>query len=120
MLDGGFEVAIGLLLTPTVGLTRTEDDFVAHIAQTVTDPDDTWIFIVNQLNTHPSTGLVELVARLWRWRRISVSKALPGILRSMATRAAFLQDLIIIYKSPRSGGTVWEIRSQSEAQPSAQ
>ncbi len=64
-LMANLEVATGLLLTPTVGPTRTEDDFVAHIAQTVrTDPDGTWIFIVDQLNTHQSAGLVELVARL--------------------------------------------------------
>ena len=92
-LMANLEVATGLLLAPTVGPTRTEDDFVAHIAQTVrTDPDGTWIFIVDQLNTHQSAGLVELVARLCAPAEDLGVKGTTGILQSMATRAAFLQD----------------------------
>ena len=35
-----FNVATGAILTPTLGPTRTEADFAAHIAQTIdTDPD---------------------------------------------------------------------------------
>ncbi len=49
------EVASGQVVTPSIGLTRTEADFAAHIAQTIqTDPQAAWIFITDQLNTHQS------------------------------------------------------------------
>ena len=50
-------------MTPSIGPTRTEADFAAHIAQTIqTDPQAAWIFITDQLNTHQSETLVRLVA----------------------------------------------------------
>lgn len=43
--------------------TRTEPEFVAHLARTVaTDPAAEWIFIVDCLNTHQSESLVKFVA----------------------------------------------------------
>jgi hypothetical protein len=45
-LIANFEVATGKVICPTLGDTRTEDDFVAHIRATVsTDPDAKWVFI---------------------------------------------------------------------------
>jgi hypothetical protein len=88
-----FEVATGCILAPTVGPTRTADDCVAHIAQTVaTDPEGPWVFLVDQLNTHQSEGLVRLVARLGTLEEDLGIKEKSGILQAMATRAAFLQD----------------------------
>ena len=50
-------------IAPTIASTRTEEDFVAHIARTVElDPYATWIFVADQLNTHKSEGLVRFVA----------------------------------------------------------
>src|SRR4051794_7185991 len=66
-LIANFQVATGQIVAPTLGPTRTEDDFVAHVRQTVAcDPAAEWIFIVDQLNTHQSAGLVALVAELCR------------------------------------------------------
>lgn len=62
-LIGNFDVVSGRLLAPTIGPTRTEEDFVRHVAQTVaTDPSASWVFVVDNLNIHNSQGLVEYVA----------------------------------------------------------
>jgi transposase len=61
---GNFEVVTGQLIAPTIGPTRTEDDFVLHVAQTVaTDPTASWVFVVDNLNIHASEGLVKSVAQ---------------------------------------------------------
>jgi hypothetical protein len=45
------------VIQPSLGPTRTEEDLVTHVRQTIaTDPDDEWIFILDQLNTHQSDG----------------------------------------------------------------
>ncbi len=65
VLTANFEVATGQVVCPTVGDTRTEADFAAHVGRTVaTDPDAGWVFVVDQLNTHQSATLVGLVATL--------------------------------------------------------
>ena len=92
-LIGNFEVATGQLLTPSLGPTRTEEDFAAHIKQTIaTAPDAGWIFIVDRLNIHQSESLVRLVASHCGIADDVGVKGLSGVLQSMATRAAFLQD----------------------------
>jgi transposase len=63
-LIGNFHVVTGQLLAPTLGPTRTEADFVGHVAQTVaTDPGASWVFVVDNLNIHASAGLVQWVAK---------------------------------------------------------
>ena len=63
-LIANFEVTTGQVLAPTVQATRTEKDFVTHIAQTVaTDPAAPWSFVVDNLNIHQSEGLVRYVAK---------------------------------------------------------
>ena len=64
-LIGNFHVVTGQLIAPTLGPTRTEEDFVAHIDRTVKhDPEARYVFVLDNLNIHCSAGLVELVARL--------------------------------------------------------
>jgi transposase len=63
-LIGNFHVATGELVAPSLGPTRTEVDFVQHVAQTVaTDPEASWVFVVDNLNIHISEGLVQWVAQ---------------------------------------------------------
>ena len=91
-----FQVATGEIVAPSIGPTRTEHDFVNHIEQTIdTNPDGEWIFVSDQLNTHQSESLVKLVIERGGIDidRDSLGvKGTSGILKSMATRKAFLED----------------------------
>ena len=90
-LIANFNVATGEIVAPSIGATRTEEDFAAHIAQTIaTDPEAPWIFIVDQLNTHQSETLVKLVADACRMEEDLGEKEKRGVLKSMQTRAEFL------------------------------
>ena len=91
-LIASFDVVTGQVLAK-VGHTRTELDFVAHVEQLLaTDPAAEWVFIVDQLNTHKSESLVKCVARHGGMDDDLGVKGCSGILQSMSTRAAFLQD----------------------------
>ncbi len=92
-LIANFDVVTGQVLGPSLGPTRTEADFATHIARTIdTDPDGVWLFVVDQLNTHQSETLVRLVAERCGLPDDLGVKGEAGVLRSMATRAAFLSD----------------------------
>ena len=66
---------------------------MAHITQTISkDPYGRWTFVVDQLNTHQSADLVDLVARECQIEDDLGKKGVRGILQSMATRKAFLSD----------------------------
>jgi hypothetical protein len=87
------EVATGQVVAPSLGPTRTEADFAAHVAQTIdTDPDAAWVFLTDQLNTHQSETLVQLVAARCGLTDDLGVKGKIGVLHTMASRAAFLSD----------------------------
>jgi hypothetical protein len=92
-LIANLDVATGHVLAPSIGPTRTETDFAAHIAQTIqTDPQALWLFITDQLNTHQSETLVRLVAQQCDIQEELGIKGKSGHLASMKTRAAFLSE----------------------------
>jgi transposase len=63
-LIGNFHVVTGELIAPTLGPTRTEEDFVAHIERTIEqDPEAGYVFVLDNLNIHCSASLVERVAQ---------------------------------------------------------
>jgi transposase len=90
-LMGNFEVATGQVISPTVQPTRTEEDFAGHIARTVaTDPEAGWIFVCDNLTTHCSESLVRYVTAVCGIKEDLGKKGKRGVLRSVATRKAFL------------------------------
>ncbi len=92
-LIANFDVVSGQVVSPSLGPTRTEADFAAHIGRTIDlDPEGVWLFVVDQLNTHQSESLVRLVAERCGLKDELGEKGKSGVLRSMATRAAFLSD----------------------------
>lgn len=92
-LIANFHVSTGQILSPSLGNSRTEEDFVAHIENTVShDPQANWIFIVDQLNTHKSCGLVRFVADKQDLDIDLGVKGKSGILESMKSRMTFLTD----------------------------
>lgn len=92
-LMANLDVVQGRIIEPTIGPTRTEEDFAANIQRIIdTDPGGTWIFVADQLNTHMSETLVNLVAERCGVDDDLGQKGVSGVLRSMATRRSFLED----------------------------
>jgi transposase len=86
-------VATGAIVAPALGPTRTEADFAAHVARVIdTDPEAAWLFVADNLNTHQSEALVRLIADRCGLAADLGVKGQSGILRSQASRAAFLAD----------------------------
>ena len=86
-------MATGKIITPTIGPTRTEKDFLNHIKLTVaTDPKGKWNFILDQLNTHKSASSVRWTAKECDICTELGEKGKRGILKSQKTREAFLSD----------------------------
>jgi hypothetical protein len=88
------DVATGQVVAPSCGPTRTEADFLAHVQGVVaTDPTaHRWHFVTDNLNTHQSASLVEWVAAESGLTDDLGVKGKAGVLKSQASRAAFLGD----------------------------
>lgn len=101
-----FDVARGGVLAPSVGKTRTEADFLAHIQQTVeSDPAaQQWHFVVDNLNIHVSESLVRYVAQVGGIETDLGEVGKGGVLQTMASRAAFLSDsthTVVFHYTPK-------------------
>ncbi len=92
-LIANFEVATGRVIAPSIGLTRTNEDFASHVGRTIaTDPGAGWIFVVDQLNIHQSEALVKLVAKECSIEVELDRKGCLKNMKAMASRRTFLQN----------------------------
>lgn len=89
-----WQVAAGGILNASLGATRTEHDFGNHIEQMLdSDPEARWVIVVDQLNTHKSETLVNIVVERCALNDLELGvKGKSGVLQSMKTREAFLSD----------------------------
>ena len=101
-----FNVTRGGVIFVTAGPTRTEQDYLAHIAGMVAAHPEIrrWHIVVDNLNTHCSESLVHFVAAESDLDIDLGQKGKSGILKSMKTRSEFLSDpahRIIFYYTPK-------------------
>lgn len=86
-------VATGEIVMPMLNDTRTEKDFVQHISDVVgVLPEDGYIFIMDQLNTHQSEALVRYVVKECGIEDDLGEKDKFGILKNMKSRQEFLEN----------------------------
>ena len=94
-LIASFDVSSGKLLQETIGQTRTEADFLAHLQQMirVAPMVKKWHLVMDCLNIHQSESLVVWVASREGIPAVRLGKkGQSGILQSMTTRAEFLSN----------------------------
>jgi transposase len=100
------DVVTGQVIAPTLGATRTEADFLAHIQGVVaTDAQARqWHVVADNLNTHQSESLVRWVAAESDLDLDLGEKGNWGILHTQQSRAAFLSDpthRIVFHYTPK-------------------
>lgn len=93
VLTANLHLGTGQNISPTIAVTRGEQDFAKHIDALIsTDPAASWILLCDQLNTHKSEALVKYVAKAINDTQNLGQKGKTGILENMESRMAYLED----------------------------
>jgi hypothetical protein len=105
-LIASFDVASGQIAQADIGDTRKEEDLDTHVRGLLAQYSDAqrihWV--MDCLNTHQSEALVRIVSELEPEPTQLGEKGKSGLLKSMATRAAFLRDSshrLVIHFTPK-------------------
>ena len=114
-LIASFDVSQGKIVHETIGQTRTEADFSAHLKSMIRAAPSVkkWHLIMDCLNTHQSESLVRWIASIQGIPAVTLGKkGASGILQSMATRAEFLSNpehQIVFHYTPKHGSWLNQI-----------
>ena len=105
-LIASFNVATGAIELATVGDTRTEQDFEAHVMGLLQQSPQAskYHLVMDCLNTHQSEALVRLAAGLEPHTIELGVKGKSGILHSMVSRSEFLTDpthRLVVHFTPK-------------------
>lgn len=106
-LIGNLDVVTGQLISPRLGPTRTEADFVTHIQSTVaTDPTGEWVILVDNLNIHVSESLVTFVATACELTEPLGKKTIPACSKTKPRAASSCRAAVIASASCTCPSTV--------------